>query len=853
MGGSSGGRRTQLRRCLSAAFVLLIPLALLLVWTSAAPALTVPAIGSIAKPSFAAGGDHSVAVKSDGSLWAWGMNSEGQLGNGPGAGRLSPTRVGAQSGWNTVAAGNASSLGLRSDGLLWAWGANYGGQLGDGTTTSRNTPTGVGGAAWAAVASGWSHTLAIKSDGSLWGWGKNGEGEIGDGSSVDRSAPVRVGTATNWVAAAGGRFHSLGLRSDGSLWAWGSGTFGALGNNSMSGSLVPTRIGTGSDWVAIGASDFFSVGLKANGTLWGWGFNDVGQLGDPSNRHILVPTQIGTASDWTAISVGYAHCVALKADGSLWAWGYNNGGQVGDGSTVTRTTPARVGNASDWVAVAAGLYHSLALKADGSLWAWGYNKNGETGDGTTVNRLTPVQVLTGVKLPSSGTSTTTTKPPSGTTSTTKPPSGTTTTAPSGGATGFSDVSPSHPYAAAIGNMAALGIIGGYQDGSFRADDIVLRKHFAKMIVGAVGLYVTESDWSDSNPPFTDCGRDDPNSLYPHDYIAAAKANGLTSGKTASTFAPDASITRAQMMTMVVRAAQNLDVSLSPVPSGYYGAFDDYSDANHGGNARLAEYNGLLAGIIYGGAPQMWIVGIATRGEVAQILWNLRQKMGLSGGTTTTTTQPATTTTTTQPATTTTTTSASTTTTVPFGQPLYSDDFSAKSGQWPEASDSYRSMTCDTSLSRYVFTIHQANLLVWGWRPVSYSDFTVEVDALCMTPWTPGMYGLVFRVSADGKNMYQFLVSNGGYWEFWRYTNGTRTSLGSKQSNPSDSISQGNAWNHLKVVADGSTIDVYINGFNVCTLTNASLSSGAIGFIAGSTSVGEVQLGFDNFKVWPPEL
>lgn len=204
------------------------------------------------------------------------------------------------------------------------------------------------------------------------------------------------------------------------------------------------------------------------------------------------------------------------------------------------------------------------------------------------------------------------------------PATTTTTAPPVSAA-FPDVPATHPYYAAISAMAAQGIIGGYTDGTFGPDKLVLRKHFAKMIVGAMGLAVSEADWQDASPPFTDCGPDDPASLYPHDYIAVAKAHNLTAGKTPTTFAPEANITRAQMVTMVVRAAQNSGITLDPVPAGYAGTFNTYSDPTHGANVKLAEANGLLAGLQVTGEASAWMAGNATRGEVAQILWNLMQK------------------------------------------------------------------------------------------------------------------------------------------------------------------------------------------------------------------------------------
>lgn len=222
------------------------------------------------------------------------------------------------------------------------------------------------------------------------------------------------------------------------------------------------------------------------------------------------------------------------------------------------------------------------------------------------------------------TTTTTTSPTTTTSSTSTTSSTTTTTVPGGKA--FSDVPSGHPHYSAIMGMAQLGLIHGYDDGTFRPQNLVLRQQFAKMIVGATGVPVSESDWSDANPPFLDCGPDVLDDLYPHDFIAVAKAYGLTRGRTPTSFAPVANITRAQLITMVVRAAQDFGFALNPVGPGYYtwGMLRDYNDPNHGDNAQLAEYNGLLNGLQYGNPVSSWIAGNATRGEVAQVLWNLMQ-------------------------------------------------------------------------------------------------------------------------------------------------------------------------------------------------------------------------------------
>ena len=191
-------------------------------------------------------------------------------------------------------------------------------------------------------------------------------------------------------------------------------------------------------------------------------------------------------------------------------------------------------------------------------------------------------------------------------------------------TGFSDVPSGHPYAEAIQGLFAKEIVSGYDATTFGLNDPVIRQQFAKMITLTLELPVEEADFPDAAVPFTDLGADDPSRLYPHEYVAVCALAGITQGKTATTFAPYANITRAQVISMVVRAAESqAEGSLSSPPSGWSGELS-YSDPTHGVNIKKAEYHGLLDGIrSSAGTLAGWdIYGNATRGEVAQVLWNL---------------------------------------------------------------------------------------------------------------------------------------------------------------------------------------------------------------------------------------
>jgi alpha-tubulin suppressor-like RCC1 family protein len=276
---------------------------------------------------------------------------------------------------------------LKTDGSLWAWGGNMNGEIGDGTTTDRYTQVQIGTREWKQVSAGFNHTLAIKADGSLWAWGSNIIGQLGDGTDADKIIPVRIGTANNWKQVSAGSNYSVAIKTDGSLWAWGFNDRGQLGTGFTEINYTPVRIGSSSDWKMVAARNNFTVAIRKDSTLWAWGCNDHGQLGDGTTIDKLVPVQIGNSKDWKTISAGWDHVLALKYDGTIWAWGRNNYGQLGDSTRITRFTPEKVDNATDWKDVSAGNQYSVASKKDGTLWSWGYNYYGQLGNGSGGNAI----------------------------------------------------------------------------------------------------------------------------------------------------------------------------------------------------------------------------------------------------------------------------------------------------------------------------------------------------------------------------------------------------------------------------------------------------------------------------------
>jgi alpha-tubulin suppressor-like RCC1 family protein len=217
----------------------------------------------------------------------------------------------AWAGMPQVSSGGYHSVTLKSDGTLWAWGDNIHGQLGDGTTVDKSTPTQIGiDNKWVSIATGYDHTVALKSDGTLWAWGYNYFGQVGDGTTVNKSTPTQIGSDNKWVYISAGAEHTVALKSDGTLWAWGRNSKGQLGIGNNTGpetcgsfacATAPTQIGTDTDWASIIAGGGHTVALKPDGTLWSWGYNGFGQLGDGTTVDKSTPTKIGVDNDWASV------------------------------------------------------------------------------------------------------------------------------------------------------------------------------------------------------------------------------------------------------------------------------------------------------------------------------------------------------------------------------------------------------------------------------------------------------------------------------------------------------------------------------------------------------------------------
>ena len=335
-------------------------------YSRAAPTIVsgVPALAALADGFY-----HSVGLAADGSVWTWGYNNYGELGIGAfdtvaPYGRSVPAKIASFTGVIAVAAGTNHSLALKSDGTVWAWGWNSSGQLGDGSGTNQSVPVKVYGLTNAvAIAAGGVHSLALLADGSVMAWGGNSYGELGDGATSNRLTPVRVWTAT---AIACGQYHSLAMQADGSLTAWGSNANGQLGDGTTVSRKIPKPVIGLAGVAFVTAGAFTSLAIKNDGTVWAWGWNAYGQLGDGTTVDRAVPTLTKNLTNAVAIASGQAHCLALKADGTVWTWGWNAYGQAGSGAFAIvapfgNTTPQQVVSITGATGIAGGGNRAHAL------------------------------------------------------------------------------------------------------------------------------------------------------------------------------------------------------------------------------------------------------------------------------------------------------------------------------------------------------------------------------------------------------------------------------------------------------------------------------------------------------------
>ena len=314
------------------------------------------------------GQNHTASIKTDGTLWMWGSGFYGQIGNNTGLNRSSPVQtVAGGNNWSSVACGYYHTAAIKTDGTLWTWGQNSNGQLGDNTATRKSSPvqTIAGGTNWSSVAGGVFHTAATKTDGTLWMCGQNSSGQLGDNTTIRKSSPVQtIAGGTNWSSVAGGVYHTAAIKTDGTLWTWGTNAFGQLGDNTLIHRSSPVQVvGFATNWSSVACGYYSTYALKKDGTLWAWGFNGYGQLGDNTIANKSSPIQtIAGGTNWSKISSNGYYTAAIKKDGTLWMWGRNFFGNLGDNTIANKSSPIQtIAGGTNWSFAACGYHHTIAI------------------------------------------------------------------------------------------------------------------------------------------------------------------------------------------------------------------------------------------------------------------------------------------------------------------------------------------------------------------------------------------------------------------------------------------------------------------------------------------------------------
>lgn len=352
-------------------------------------------VADVAPTTISAGGQHTCAVQRDDSLWCWGRNANGQLGDGTRTGSSQPVAVLGDHAWRTVAAGGGSTCGIDRDGALWCWGVNNRGQLGDGSRTTRLEPERVGRAAdWRQVSAGWFGACGVREDRTAWCWGDNTNHQVAPGTSRVVARPTQV-PGTDWRQLAVGGWNVCGTKVDGTLWCWGRNTFGQDGVGPRLQVDAPTQVGTATDWRSVAASWSHTCGVRTSGDVYCFGRNADGQVGDGSTRQRVFPQPIGGLPPVSDVAVGaFGTCAIASGDGALWCWGSDRYGFLGDGADAARgpfarTSPVPVRTGASLSAVTAGWLHACGLDVSGAAVCWGDGEDGQLGDGTTADAPTP--------------------------------------------------------------------------------------------------------------------------------------------------------------------------------------------------------------------------------------------------------------------------------------------------------------------------------------------------------------------------------------------------------------------------------------------------------------------------------
>jgi uncharacterized repeat protein (TIGR02543 family) len=362
-----------------------------------------------------------ITLKADGTVWTWGLNASGELGNGNTNDSWIPVQVlgaggsGVLNNVTAVMGGELHNVALKSDGTVWTWGSNLTNQLGDGMPAGKAynslTPVEVSGlTSVVKLGSRGYHTVAVKSDGTVWAWGWDRYGALGNGiddPNFDYPVPVQVQGVNNPILVTAGYLFGVALLQDHTLVAWGDNLDGTMGDGTTTNRLTAVPVPGIDNVVWVSAGWTHVVAIRADGTVWTWGQNiwggafstcnggvfcGYGKLGDGTTNDHYSPKQVPRLSGAIMALGGDASTSVLLRDGTVWTFGSNGAGQLGVAGINQSLVPVQVQGLCHAVYIMTRDFHNEALCQDGTLWSWGSGDNGELGNNTNSNSVTPVEV-----------------------------------------------------------------------------------------------------------------------------------------------------------------------------------------------------------------------------------------------------------------------------------------------------------------------------------------------------------------------------------------------------------------------------------------------------------------------------
>jgi alpha-tubulin suppressor-like RCC1 family protein len=364
-----------------------------------------PDIDSAGFIGVGAGGEHTCAAITRGTIYCFGSDQSSQLGNRAKSDNPLPVAAESNAAFVSLSSGAQHTCALDSSGQLYCWGNNNYGQLGNGTTVTLDVPVIlVSSLRFTSATAGGYHSCALTGAGEAYCWGAGGQGQLGTGQSRSSLIPVRVAGSVRFALLTAGAYHTCGLALDGRAYCWGQNDYGQLGANHLDNTNLPVAVADGFNYRSISAGATHSCGITTNGQGYCWGSSLYGELGttftQPSGPGTLKPSPVFGGHTFTSISAGSNFTCAIRVDGGPMCWGRGVEGQIGNGHVRNWATPQTVSDGQFkagpflFSAISAGRTHACGVTTSGALYCWGRGESGQLGSSVTAFSPLAIRVPT---------------------------------------------------------------------------------------------------------------------------------------------------------------------------------------------------------------------------------------------------------------------------------------------------------------------------------------------------------------------------------------------------------------------------------------------------------------------------